>query len=227
MVSYRPIAYLLDVDNAVLDNDRIQQDLKDHLKRAYGRDASVRYWSILENPFSEPGCRDYLGALRRFRAERPREVELLSLSSYFIDHSFAGRLFPSALEVLQRLNEFGPGVILSDGNVVSGLFDAVDGHVLVCVHKEAALDDVERRFPAEHYVLFGDKLRILAAAKRYWGNRITTVSPRQGRYAHDPRMVGALPPADVTIERIGDLLGFDLTRLWPAPISASSLEQAR
>src|SRR5262249_44739068 len=156
---------------------------------------SVRYWSILENLFSELGYRDYLGALQRFRAEHPREVEPLSMSSYLIDYPFAGRVFPSALKVLQRLNEFGPAVILSDGDVVfqshkierSGLSDAVDGRVLVYI---------ERRFPAEHYVLIDDKLRILAAAKRYWGDRVTTVFPRQGSYAYDPKIVGALPPAN-------------------------------
>jgi FMN phosphatase YigB (HAD superfamily) len=184
----------------------------------------------------ELGYRDYLGALQRFRAEHPREVELLAMSSYLIDYPFAGRLFPSALEVLQRLNEFGPAVILSDGDVVfqphkierSGLSDAVDGRVLVYIHKEEALDDVERRFPAAHYVLIDDKLRILAAAKRFWEHRVTTVLPRQGSYVHDPKMVDAFAPADVTIERIGDLLGFDLPQLQPVPPTrASQLEPAR
>jgi FMN phosphatase YigB (HAD superfamily) len=163
-------------------------------------------------------------------------VELLAMSSYLIDYPFAGRLFPSALEVLQRLNEFGLAVILSDGDVVfqphkierSGLSDAVDGRVLVYIHKEEALDDVERRFPAEHYVLIDDKLRILAAAKRFWGHRITTVLPRQGSYAHDPKMIDAFALADVTIERIGDLLGYDLPQLRPVPPTrASQLEPTR
>ena len=160
MARPHPIVFLLDVDNTLLDNDGIQQDLKDHLERAYGRDARDRYWRILEDLFSELGYRDYLGALQRFRAEHPREVELLSMSSYLIDYPFAGRLFPSALKVLKRLGGFGPTVILSDGDVVfqphkverAGLSDAVDGRVLIYIHKEEALDDVERRFPAEHYV---------------------------------------------------------------------------
>jgi FMN phosphatase YigB (HAD superfamily) len=236
MAPVQPIVCLVDVDNTLLDNDSMQQDLKDHLELTYGRDARDRYWSIQEDLFSELGYRDYLGALQRFRVEHPREVELLAMSSYLIDYPFAGRLFPSALKVLQRLNEFGPIVILSDGDVVfqphkierSGLSDAVDGRVLIYIHKEEALDDVERRFPAEHYVLVDDKLRILAAAKHFWGDRVTTVLPRQGSYAHDPKMVGAFPPADVTIERIGDLLGFDLPQLRPAPpVRASQLEPAR
>jgi FMN phosphatase YigB (HAD superfamily) len=220
-----PIVFLVDVDNTLLDNDAIQQDLKDHLERAYGRDARDRYWRILEDLFSELGYRDYLGALQRFRAEHPCEVELLSMSAYLIDYPFAGRLFPSALKVLRRLRGLGPTVILSDGDVVfqphkvgrAGLSDAVDGRVLIYIHKEEALDDVERRFPAEHYVLVDDKLRILAAVKRFWGERVTTVFPRQGSHALDPQTINALPPADFTIERIGDLLSFDLPRLRATP----------
>jgi len=234
MAGLEPIVFLVDVDNTLLDNDGIQQDLKDHLERAYGRDARDRYWAILEDLFSELGYRDYLGALQRFRAEHPCEVELLSMSSYLIDYPFAGRLFPSALEVLRKLNEFGIAVVLSDGDVVfqphkverSGLTDAVNGRVLIYIHKEEALEDVERRFPAEHYVLIDDKLRILDAVKRFWGNRVTTVFPRQGSYAHDPKMTGAFLPADVTIERIGDLLSFDLPRLR-SPMQASKLEAVR
>jgi hypothetical protein len=92
----------------------------------------------------------------------------------------------------------------------AGLSDAVDGHVLIYIHKEEALDDVERRYPAGHYVLVDDKLRILTAVKRMWGRRVTTVFPRQGVYAHDSELVSAFPPADVTIERIGDLLDCEL-----------------
>jgi FMN phosphatase YigB (HAD superfamily) len=225
MARIHPIVFLVDVDNTLLDNDAVQQDLKDHLERAYGRDARDRYWRILEDLFLELGYRDYLGALQRFRDEHPREVELLSMSAYLIDYPFADRLYPSALEVLSRLKGLGPTVILSDGDVVfqphkverAGLSDAVDGRVLIYIHKEEALDDVERRFPAEHYVLVDDKLRILAAVKRFWGQRVTTVFPRQGSYALDPQTVGAFPPADFTIERIGDLLAFDLPQLRPTP----------
>src|SRR6185436_13191454 len=221
MVRLDPIIFLIDVDNTLLDNDGIQQDLKDHIERAYGRDASDRYWKILEDLFTELGYRDYLGALQRFRAEHPREVELLSMSAYLIDYPFAGRLFPSALKVLKRLNGFGSTVILSDGDVVfqphkverAGLSDAVDGRVLIYIHKEEALDDVERRFPAEHYVLVDDKLRILTTVKRTWRSRVTTVFPRQGQYAHDQKTIAECPPADVTVERIGDLLNIDLSAL--------------
>jgi FMN phosphatase YigB (HAD superfamily) len=219
-----PVVFLVDVDNTLLDNDGIQQDLKDHLERAFGLASRERYWTILEDLFAELGYRDYIGALQRYRVEHPRDVELLSMSSFLLDYPFADRLFPAALEVLKRLRSLGPTVILSDGDVVfqprkverAGLSDAVDGRVLIYIHKEEALDDVERRYPAAHYVLVDDKLRILEAVKRFWGGRVTTVFPRQGIYAHDPQVIGAFPPADVTIERIGDLLDFDLPRLRTA-----------
>jgi FMN phosphatase YigB (HAD superfamily) len=234
MTQFQPIVFLIDVDNTLLDNDAIQQDLKDHLERSYGRAARERYWKILEDLFAELGYRDYLGALQRYRVEHPREVELLSMSSFLIDYHFADRLFPGALKVLERLSRLGTTVILSDGDVVfqphkverAGLADAVDGRVLIYIHKEEALDDVERRYPAERYVLVDDKLRILAAVKQLWGERVTTVFARQGSYAHDPTMLDAYPPADVTIERIADLPDLPLPRL-KSPIPASSLESTR
>jgi FMN phosphatase YigB (HAD superfamily) len=219
---------LVDVDNTLIDNDGIQEDLKHHLEQAYGLAARVRYWKILEDLFEEVGYRDYLGALQRYRAEHPRQVELLSMSSFLIDYPFAERLFPAALAVLERLRTLGPTVILSDGDVVfqprkverSGLWDAVDGHVLIYVHKEHALDDVERRYPADHYVLVDDKPRILAAVKQVWGDRVTTVLPCQGSYAHDREALATFAPADVTIKSIGDLLDYNLPRS-ETPILAS------
>ena len=221
MTQLHPIVFLVDVDNTLVDNDGIQQDLKDHLEQTYGRAARDRYWTILEDLMTELGYRDYIGALQRFRVEHPREIELLAMSSFLMDYQFADRLYPDALRVLQRLRSLGPTVILSDGDVVfqprkvehAGIARVADGDVLIYIHKEEALDDVERRFPAEHYVLVDDKLRILDAVKQVWGERVTTVFPRQGQYAHDAKVISALPPADVTIERIGDLLDLDLTRL--------------
>jgi FMN phosphatase YigB (HAD superfamily) len=230
MTPSHPLVFLVDVDNTLVDNDGIQQDLKDHLERTYGFAARERYWRILEDLFVELGYRDYIGALQRFRVEHPREVELLSMSSFLMDYPFADRLYPGALEVLKRLRGLGPTVILSDGDVVfqprkvehAGIADAVDGHVLIYIHKEESLDDVERRYPAEHYVLVDDKLRILDAVKQIWGERVTTVFPRQGQYAHDSKLLSALPPADVTIERIGDLLHYDLPLLRTAPHALTS-----
>ena len=221
----RSTVFLVDVDNTLVDNDAIQQDLKDHLERVYGAGARARYWRILEDLFQELGYRDYLGALQRYRLEHPLEVELLAMSSFLVDYPFAGRLYPGALAVLKRLGSFGLPVILSDGDVVfqprkverAGLSDAVDGRVLIYVHKEEALGDVARRYPADHYVLVDDKLRILTAVKQRWGERVTTVLPRQGSYAHDAEAMAAFPHADVTIAHIADLLHGDLLQLGTAP----------
>jgi len=231
-----PIVFLVDVDNTLVDNDGIQQDLKDHLERTYGVAARDRYWRILEDLMTELGYRDYIGSLQRFRVAHPREIELLAMSSFLMDSPFADPLYPDALAVLKRLRGAGKTVILSDGDVVfqprkvehAGIAKTVDGDVLIYIHKEEALDDVERRFPAEHYVLVDDKLRILDAVKQVWGERVTTVLPRQGQYAHDNKVIGALPPADVTIERIGALLDYDLARLGAAPRNpVSSLKVTR
>lgn len=230
-----PIVFLVDVDNTLIDNDGIQQDLKDHLEQTYGVAARDRYWAILEDLMEELGYRDYIGALQRFRVEHPRDIELLAMSSFLLDYPFADRLYPDALRVLQRLRSLGPTAILSDGDVVfqprkvehAGLGKVGDGDVLIYIHKEQALDDVERRFPAEHYVLVDDKLRILDAVKQVWGDRVTTVFPRQGQYAHNAKVINALPAADLTIERIGDLLDHDLARLGTTRSLASSLKVTR
>jgi len=227
MTQPHPLVFLVDVDNTLVDNDGIQQDLKDHLERTYGVAARDRYWRILEDLMVELGYRDYIGALQKFRVEHPREMELLAMSSYLMDYPFAERLYPNALEVLKRLRSLAPTAILTDGDVVfqprkvehAGLAKVADGNVLIYIHKEEALEDVERRFPAEHYVLIDDKLRILDAVKQIWGERVTTVLPRQGQYAHDAKVISALPPADVTIERIGDLLQYDLARLRTAALN--------
>jgi FMN phosphatase YigB (HAD superfamily) len=219
-----PVVFLVDVDNTLLDNDGIQDDLKRHLEREFGASCRDRYWTILEELFVTLGYRDYLGALQRFRVEHPHDLHLLSMSSYLVDYPFAHRLFPGSLDVLQRFRGWGPTVIVSDGDVVfqprkverSGIFKAVDGHVLIYIHKESELEDVARRYPARHYVLVDDKPRILAAVKKAWGNRVTTVFPRQGQYARDPAALTTNPPADITVERVGDLIGFDLAALLSA-----------
>jgi FMN phosphatase YigB (HAD superfamily) len=212
--------FLVDVDNTLLDNDRIQADLKRHLEREFGTACRDRYWAILEQLFNELGYRDYLGALQRYREEHPQDIHLLTMSSYLVDYPFANRLYPGALDVLERLRDWGQPVILSDGDVVfqprkverSGIFEAVDGHVLIYIHKEEELDDVEQRYPASRYVLIDDKPRILAAVKEIWGDRVTTVLPRQGQFANAPD-AASYRAADFTIERIGDLLACDIPAL--------------
>ena len=219
-----PVVFLVDVDNTLLDNDRIQDDLKRHLEREFGAATRDRYWAILEALFVELGYRDYLGALQRYRTEHPHDVHLMSMSSYLVDYPFANRLYPGALDVLQRFRTWGPTVILTDGDVVfqprkierSGIFEAVGGHVLIYIHKEEALDDIERRYPAQHYVMVDDKPRILATLKEAWGDRVTTVWPRQGQYARDAK---AYPRADLTVERIGDLLTHNLPDLLSLEVS--------
>ena len=217
------VVFLFDVDNTLLDNDRVTTDLKRHLEREVGHERQQRYWAIFEELRSQLGYADYLGALQRYRTEYPRDPHLLTVSSYLVNYPFANRLYPNALDVLDHCKERGPVVILSDGDVVfqprkverAGLFEAVEKNVLIYVHKESELDDVERRYPASHYVMVDDKLRILTAIKKIWGARVTTVFPRQGHYAHDPQILATYPPADVTIGRIGDLLEYDLSVLLP------------
>ncbi len=217
------IVFLLDVDNTLLDNDQVTADLKRYLVKEVGAEREERYWAIFEALRSELGYADYLGALQRYRVERPRDPHLLSVSSFLVNYPFADRLFRWSLEVVAHLAQWGPTIIFSDGDVVfqprkverSGLFDAVAGRVLIYIHKEQELDDVERRFPADHYVLVDDKVRILSAVKDVWGERVTTVFPRQGHYAQHPS-VATYPSPDVTIERIGDLLDYDMADLLTA-----------
>jgi FMN phosphatase YigB (HAD superfamily) len=206
--------YLFDVDNTLLDNDAVADDLRRHLTEEFGSERQQRYWDEFERLRVELGYADYLGALQRFRSAYPHDTHLLRMSEWLIDYPFSERLYPDALEVVARLGEHGRPVILSDGDVVfqprkirrSGLWAAFAGNVLVYVHKEQELADVERRYPAGRYVVIDDKLRILAAIKEAWGDRVTTVFPRQGHYANDPDQLSRYPPADVTVDRIGELL---------------------
>src|SRR5437016_4478107 len=206
-----PIVFLVDVDNTLLDNDRIQDDIKRHLDREFGVACRERYWTILEQLFTELGYRDYLGALQRYRVEHPQDIHLLSMSSFLVDYPFANRLYPGSLDVLERFRSWGPTVILSDGDVVfqprkverSGIFEAVEGHVLIYIHKEQALEDVERRYPADHYVLVDDKLRILTAVKNIGGSRVTTVNPRKDHYSRQPKVSAVGPLAVQTAYRTG------------------------
>src|SRR6476660_1437264 len=216
-----PVVFLVDVDNTLLDKDFLQEDLKAYIEREFGAECRDRYWTIVVDLFTELGYRDYIGALQRLRVETPLHMGLLSISSFLLDYPFPDRLYPGALEALKRLRRWGPTVILTDGDIVfqprkverSGIFGVVEGQVLIYIHKEEALDDVERRYPADHYVLVDDKPRILAAVKQVWADRVTTVFPRQGSYAHDPKALATFPPADVTIESIGALRDYDLPRL--------------
>jgi FMN phosphatase YigB (HAD superfamily) len=223
MEVHAPVAFLLDVDNTLLDNDRIQADLEDHLAAQFGVASRDRYWAIFEELRSEVGYADYLGALQRYRVAGHSDPRLLLMSSFLVDYPFRDRLYPGAFDVIAHLGRWGPTIIVSDGDVVfqprkvqrSGLWDAVQGRVLIYIHKEHMLDDVEQRYPARHYVMVDDKLRILAAMRRHWNERLTTVFPRQGHYALDPAIAAAYPSADITVARIADLASFERQAFFP------------
>lgn len=215
------IVTLFDCDNTLLDNDRVVADLRNHLEAEFGTQNRDRYFEIFEGLRKELGYADYLGALQRYRLGAHNDPRLLQMSSFLVDYPFVDRLYPGSLDVIEHFRRYGPTVILSDGDVVfqphkiqrSGLWEAVDGRVLIYIHKERMLEDVEQRYPARHYVMVDDKLRILAAMKSIWGSRLTTVFPRQGHYALDPQNIATYPAADRTVERIGDLVDSDLPAL--------------
>ena len=227
------VVFLLDVDNTLLNNDAIEASLKDHLTQEFGAENCDRYWTLLEELRTELGYADYLGALQRYRLEDLSDPHLLLMSTFLVDYPFANRLYPGALDVIQHLNRWGLTIILSDGDVVfqprkvqrSGLWDAVEGRVLIYIHKEQMLEEVMRRYPARHYIMVDDKLSILAAMKGILGNRLTTVFPRQGHYAHDPKNIAAYPPADITIKAIGDLVNYELTALLSKAAADAGAEQ--
>ena len=215
------VVFLFDVDNTLVDNDRVQADLKEHLAQTYGPATRDRYWDILEELRQELGYVDYLGALERYRVEDLHRPEVLRMSSWLVDYPFADRLYPGALDAVKHVQQWGTHVILSDGDAVfqprkverSGIWRAFDGRVLIYIHKEEELDDVARLYPADHYVMIDDKLRILSAVKKIWGERVTTVFPKQGHYALDPEILAECPPADIELAKIGDLVSYDLPAL--------------
>ena len=221
MADMAKVVFLLDVDNTLLDNDRITADLMRHLELNVGRNGQQRYQALFEELRGQLGYADYLGALQRYRVEYPRDVRILAVSSFLVNYPFATRLFPDSLDTVERCQQFGTAAIVSDGDVVfqplkierSGLMETFRGNILIYIHKERELDDVAQHYPADHYVFIDDKVRILTAVKAAWGSRVTTVFPLQGHYARDQAEVAKYPPADVTIERIGLLAHYDLATL--------------
>jgi FMN phosphatase YigB (HAD superfamily) len=210
------LVFLFDVDNTLLDSDRIQRDLSEHLTTHYGAEAHDRYWTLFEDLRAKQGYADHLGALQRYRLEALHNPKVLRIANWLADYPFADRLYPGALDAVRHVGAWGPVVILSDGDAAfqprkverSGLWRAFDDNVLIYVHKEQSLHDVERLYPARRYVMIDDKLRILQALKQHWGPRVTTVFPRQGHYALDTAIERAHPPADISVDSIGDLIRF-------------------
>jgi len=217
-VSKRDIVFLFDVDNTLIDNDRVQAHLSEHLEQTYGATTRDRYWQIFEDLRSELGYADYLGALERYRTEDLHRPEVLRMSSWLVDYPFVDRLYPRALDAVKHVQQWGTAVLLSDGDAVFQPRKverrAFEDRVLIYIHKEEELDDVERLYPAEHYVLIDDKLRILSAVKKIWRERVTTVFPKQGHYALDPKVITEYSPADIELAKIGDLLAYDLSALF-------------
>jgi hypothetical protein len=219
MTKTSDVVFLFDVDNTLIDNDRVQAHLSEHLEQTYGAATRDRYWEIFEQLRSELGYADYLGALERYRIEDLHRPEVLRMSSWLVDYPFADRLYPRALDAVKHVQQWGTIVILSDGDAVfqprkverSGLWQAFENRVLIYIHKEQELDDVGRLYPADHYVLIDDKLRILSAVKKFWGESVTTVFPKQGHYALDFKSLAEYPPADIELASIGDLLNYDLS----------------
>ena len=210
------LVFLFDVDNTLLDNDHVQRDLSYHLAENYGSESRDRYWALFEELRKELGYADYLGALQRYRLEELHNPRILRIANWLADYPFHERLYPDAIDAVRHVSAWGPVVILSDGDAAfqprkverSGLWHIFSDNVLIYVHKEQALEDVERLYPARRYVMIDDKVRILDAMKHQWGDRLTTVFPRQGHYAVDQAELAAHPPADIAIDAIGDLLKF-------------------
>jgi FMN phosphatase YigB (HAD superfamily) len=218
MTKQHDVVFLFDVDYTLLDNGHVEQDLRQHLSRWLSAKARDRYFEIFEELRHDIGYADFLGALERYRIENLHDTRVLKMSIWLVNYPFAQRLYPNALDVVEHVRHWGPAVILSDGDAVfqpckverSGLWDAFHGHVLIYIHKETMLEDVEKLYPANHYVMVDDKLRLLAAIKQFWGKRVTTVFVKQGHYANDPEILARFPPADIQVDRIGDLANYDL-----------------
>lgn len=224
MSEMHDVIFLFDVDNTLLDNDQLKNDLGAHVLSVFGKEAYDRFWVLYEEERIKHVYADFLGTLERFRLEHMHDPHVLRLANWLLDYPFAKRLYPGALDVVQHVRTWGLPVILTDGDGVfqphklerAGLSAAFDGRILNYIHKEQELDAVRRAYPARHYVLIDDKLKLLDAVKRAWGDRVTTVFPKQGHYANDPQTLASQPQADVTVERIADLMDHNFSALTPA-----------
>ena len=208
------VAFLLDVDNTLINNDKVKTDLEERVVRYAGPDTAPVFWQVYEQVRRELDYVDLPLTLNRFRAESPEVERFAELSAAVLFYPFEECLYPRTLEVIEHLREIGTVAIVSDGDPVfqpakiarAGLAAAVDDRVLIYVHKEQQLDDVRRRIPAGRYVIVDDKPNILVAVKRELGDRAVAIHVRQGRYA---RETGEWH-ADIEIDSIADLMEFQL-----------------
>ena len=218
MTEKHELVFLFDVDNTLLNNDHVERDLREYLSSCLSTQARDRFFEIFEELRQEIGYADYLGALQRYRLEALHDPQVFKMSCWLVDYPFAQRLYPEAVGVIEHVRHWGLPVILSDGDAVfqprkierSGLWEVFKDQVLIYVHKETMLEDVEKLYPAQHYMMVDDKLRLLAAIKKIWRQRVTTVFVKQGHYANDPETLASYPSADIHVDHIHDLLGYNL-----------------
>jgi len=230
MLNQAPVVFLIDVDNTLLDNDRFATDLSDLLVSHFGHDQSARFWAIYAGMRERLGYADYLGALQQFGDGHFDALAVSRVSAFMLDYPFDEHLYPGALALITHLHGIGLPVLFSDGDSVfqprkiqrSGLGEAVDGQVMVCVHKERMLDLMQRRFPARHYVMIDDKPRLLAAVKRVLTDSLTTVFVCQGHYALAAAGEPLEPPNDLSVALIGDLCAFALSDFNAGTIASAT-----
>jgi FMN phosphatase YigB (HAD superfamily) len=212
------LAFLLDVDNTLLANDEVKEDLDHRLRKVLGNELTARFWETYEQVRHEQGVVDIPLSLTRLRAE-VSESQLdkqtyQQVHAIFDTYPFFQRLYPHVIETLHYLRTLGLTIIVSDGDqyfqeekiVNSHLAEAVEGRVLIYIHKQQHLEEILQRYPADHFVMVDDKAGILADCKALLGNRLTTVFVKQGKYAQEPLPTHFVP--DITIEHIGDLPTF-------------------
>jgi len=213
-----PIAFLFDVDNTLLDNDRVRRDLVEAIERSVGSERGRRFWELYEEIRRECDYVDFPHTLERFTRTFPDEPGFPALADAVLAYPYRSAAFPGAHDVLRRVGTMGPAAILSDGDPVfqpakiarAGFAEAVAGPVFVFAHKEDHLDEVQRRLPADRYVLVDDKPRILTAAKGRLGDRLVTLHVCQGRHAHAAEHE-TFPPADRSVDAIAEILDVDLS----------------
>ncbi|MFN2465530.1 MAG: HAD family hydrolase [Candidatus Dormibacteria bacterium] len=192
------LVFLIDIDNTLIDNDRVKADMEAQIRQLAGPSGSEDFWNLYEEVREELDYVDLPITLARFRAQRPDVRKFPQISAMLLGYPFEDALYPEALHVVEHLKRMGKVVVLSDGDPVFqpakiariGMADAVDSNVLIYAHKEQHLDEVTDLYPAEHYVVIDDKPGVLGRMKARLGPRVTTVQVRQGKYAS----VGAEEP---------------------------------